>query len=110
MPGEKRGFPRRIWSCHVILLSLVWLTGLATLSPAAEPVPAAEQEAPPASAVPAPPDFMRDKPRIPEFTLKDKREGWYFTGIPLIGSDPDSGFNYGASIQWFDDGPKDRSF
>ncbi|MBI3086052.1 MAG: BamA/TamA family outer membrane protein, partial [candidate division NC10 bacterium] len=110
MFGERRGCAPRIRSCPVILLGLLWLTGPPTLSPAAQPIPATKSEKPPASAVPAPPDFMRNKPRIPEFTLKDKREGWYVTGIPLIGSDPDSGFNYGASIQWFDDGPKDSPF
>jgi len=94
----------------VILLGLLWLMGPATLSAAAESVPAATQEGPPTPAVPAPPDFMRNKPRIPEFSLKDKKEGWYFTGIPLIGVDPDSGFNYGASIQWYDDGSKDSPF
>lgn len=110
MPGERRARPARIWSFRVILLGLLWLTGPVMVSPAAEPVPVAEQEGPPASAVPAPPDFMRNKSGIPEFTLKDKKEGWYFTGIPLIGIDPDSGFNYGASIQWYDDGAKDSPF
>ncbi len=110
MSCEKRGPGWHIRSCHVILLGLLWLMGPAALSPAAEPVPAATQEGPPTSAIPAPPDFMRNEPRIPEFTLKDKKEGWYFTGIPLIGVDPDTGFNYGASIQWFDDGPKDSPF
>ena len=108
--GEKRGCAPRIRSCPVILLGLLWLTGPPTLSPAAQPIPATKSEKPPASAVPAPPGFMRNKPRIPEFTLKDKKEGWYFTGIPLIGVDPDSGFNYGASIQWYDDGPKGSPF
>jgi hypothetical protein len=107
MSGERRTPTARIWSSCVILLSLLGLIAPAVPSPAAEPVPAAAQEGPPTSAIPVPPDFMRNKPRIPEFTLKDKREGWYFTGIPLIGVDPDSGVNYGASIQWYDDGPKD---
>ena len=110
MSCEKRGPGWHIRSCHVILLGLLWPIGPAALSPAAELVPAATQEAPTTSAIPAPPDFMRNKPLIPDLTLKDKKEGWYFTGIPLIGVDPDSGFNYGASIQWFDDGPKDSPF
>jgi hypothetical protein len=110
MSGEKHGPARRIRSSHVILLGLLWLLGPVPLSVAAEPVVAARPEEPPAPAIPAPPDFMRNKPRIPEFTLKDKKEGWYFTGIPLIGYDPDSEFNYGASIQWFDNGPKDSPF
>jgi len=109
-PGERRESAATVWSSRIILLGLLWLQAPATLSPAAEPVPVAKLEEPPAPAVPAPPDFMRNKPRIPEFTLKDKREGSYFTGIPLIGVEPDSGFNYGASIQWYDDGHKDSPF
>ena len=110
MPGEKRGPAWRIRCFHVILLGLLCLMGSATLSHAAEPVPAANPEEQPAFRVPAPPEFARNKPRIPEFTLKDKKEGWYFTGIPLVGIDPDSGFNYGASIQLYDDGSKDSPF
>src|SRR6185369_13822734 len=42
--------------------------------------------------------------------LKDKRAGSYFTGFPAIGWDPASEFNYGASVQWFDNGPADSPF
>jgi outer membrane protein assembly factor BamA len=110
MFAEKRGSGRRIHARQAILLGLVWITGFAALSLAATPIHAAEGERPAASAVPAPPEFMRNKRRIPEFTLKEKREGWYFTGIPLIASDPDSGFTYGASIQWFENGSRDSPF
>jgi outer membrane protein assembly factor BamA len=110
MSGKKRGPAWRVRSSHVILLSVLWLMGPVTLSHAAEDVPAADLEEPPAFRVPTPPEFMRKKPRIPELELKNKKEGWYFTGIPLIGVDPDSGFNYGASIQLYDDGPKNSPF
>jgi len=110
MFGVRRGAARRTRFCGVIVLGLLFLMGLAPPSPAAGGTPTAEQASRPTPAVPAPPDFMHDKPRIPDFTLKDKKEGWYFTGIPLIGVDPDSGFNYGASIQWFENGPKDSPF
>lgn len=53
---------------------------------------------------------MRNKPQIPEPILKDKREGAYFTGIPVIGTDPESGVVLGANIQWFDNGAKDNPF
>ncbi len=53
---------------------------------------------------------MRNKPGIPDFTPKNKKEGWNVTGIPLIGSDPESGFNYGMSLQWYDNGSKDSPF
>jgi outer membrane protein assembly factor BamA len=107
MTSEKRGLARRVWYASAILIGLLWLTDPAPRSSAEESAPAATQEEPTAATVPAPPDFMRNKPRIPDLILKDKREGSYFTGIPLIGVNPDSGFNYGASIQWFDNGPKD---
>ena len=45
------------------------------------------------------PYFMRRRSAIPEFILTDKREGVYYTGIPLIGYDPEQGFNYGLAIQ-----------
>ena len=110
MSDKRHGPARGIPSSHLVLLGLLWLLGPATLSHTAEPDPAAKPEEPPALRVPAPPDFMRNKPRIPDLVLKDKKEHWYFTGIPLVGVDPDSGFNYGASVQWYDDGPKDSPF
>jgi hypothetical protein len=110
MAGENCGPARWIWFFRIVLCGLLWHMGSVLMPPAAESAPAPEQEEPPTSAIPVPSDFMRNKPRIPELTLKDKKEGWYFTGIPLIGVDPDSGFNYGASIQWYDDGPKDSPF
>jgi outer membrane protein assembly factor BamA len=94
----------------VILLGLLWMAAPAPPSAAAEPAPVATQEGPPAPPTPTPPDFMRNKPRIPDFELKNKKEGWYLTGIPLVGVDPDSGFNYGVSVQLFDDGAKDSAF
>src|SRR4051812_35300888 len=34
-----------------------------------------------------PPDFLYNKPRLPDALLKDKREGRYTTGFPAIGWD-----------------------
>ena len=110
MDGESREPVGCLRSIRVIPFVLLWLTAPAMMSFAAEPIPAAKPEEPATASVPAPPDFMRNKPRLPDLELKDKKTGWYFTGIPLIGVDPDSGFNYGASIQWYDDGPKDNAF
>ena len=56
------------------------------------------------------PYFMRNKTGIPEFILSDKREGSYFTGIPLIGYDPEQGFNYGLAIQRYYNGDRDSPF
>ena len=64
----------------------------------------------PAATVPPPPEVMHNKRPIPEFLLKDKREGAYFTGLPLIGVTPESGVVYGGSVQWYDNGAKDSPF
>lgn len=56
------------------------------------------------------PYFMRNKNGLPELVLRDKRENNYFTGIPLIGFDPEQGFNYGLAIQRYENGPKDSPF
>jgi len=110
MFGVKRGAARCTRFPGVIGLALLFLIHPTPSSLAAGATPLAERTSLPVSATPAPPDFMRNKPRIPDLTLKDKKEGWYFTGIPLIGVDPDTGVNYGASIQWFENGPKDSPF
>jgi len=57
-----------------------------------------------------PPEFMSNKSPLPDVLLKDKRVGKYVTGFPAIGWDPETGFNYGAALQWFDNGPADSPF
>jgi outer membrane protein assembly factor BamA len=57
-----------------------------------------------------PPDFMARKKSLPDLLLKDKRTGRYITGFPAIGWDPETGFNYGAAVQWFDNGPSDSRY
>jgi hypothetical protein len=54
--------------------------------------------------------FFGNKSPLPELLVKDKRAGSYFTGFPAIGWDPETGFNYGAAVQWFDNGPVDSPF
>ena len=49
---------------------------------------------------------MRDKRRMNAAGIADKREGSYFTGLPLLNSDPDTGFGFGARVQWFDNGSR----
>jgi signal peptidase I len=98
---------------HASRLLLTFLVGLCAgvalcLSPSdAAGGRAAEMSA---TAVPAPPDIMRNKPPIPDLLLKDKREGSYFTGLPLVGYTPESGVVYGATVQWYDNGSKDSPF
>lgn len=56
------------------------------------------------------PDFMRNKPFIPDALLIDKREGTYMTGIPAIGWDQEEGFNIGAIVEFYDNGSRDDPF
>lgn len=53
------------------------------------------------------PAFMSAKKPQSLGDLADKREGRYFTGLPLVNSDPDTGFGFGARVYVFDNGPKD---
>jgi outer membrane protein assembly factor BamA len=57
-----------------------------------------------------PPDFLANKSPLPDTLLKDKRVDRYVTGFPAIGWDPETEFNYGAAVQWFDNGPADSPF
>lgn len=50
---------------------------------------------------------MRDKRRMNAAGIADKREGSYLTGLPLLNSDPDTGFGFGARVEWFDNGSRD---
>jgi hypothetical protein len=85
--------------------TVVLLCGLMQAAAAAEPphAPGAETELPP-------PAFMAAKPPIPDSLLKNKKQNWYFTGIPLIGLDPEEGFGFGAELQIYDNGPTNSPF
>jgi outer membrane protein assembly factor BamA len=65
-----------------------------------------------ASGVPTnpPPAFAAAKSPIPDLLLKDKKQGWYVTGIPEIGLDPEEGFGFGAELQVYDNGAVDSPF
>ena len=49
-----------------------------------------------------PPEFVERKSPAPDEILRKKSEGWYLTGIPLIGVDPELGPVIGAQAQVFD--------
>jgi len=66
---------------------------------------AAEEE----PAIP-PPHFARYKHRLPDLLLENKKEHRYFTPMPVIGVDPDTGFNFGAMVNFYDNGSKDSPF
>ncbi len=57
-----------------------------------------------------PPDFLSNKPRLPDGLLKDKREGRYMAGFPAIGWDPETKFGYGAIGEFFENGPSDSPY
>lgn len=70
----------------------------------------ADPDEPAAQAVEEPkalPDFMRNKRRMNAAGIADKRDGSYFTGLPLLNSDPDTGIGFGARVLWFDNGSRD---
>lgn len=56
---------------------------------------------------PPPPDFMRNKRRMTDADLEDKQERGYFTGLPLINSDPDTGVGFGARVYYFNNGVRE---
>ena len=59
---------------------------------------------------PPPPNFLDRKPPVPKETLQKKSEGWYITGIPMIGVDPEVGAVLGAQVQVFDNGERTSPF
>jgi outer membrane protein assembly factor BamA len=99
---QARGQPK-----FPIPLPLLWVVVSTLLSLLPLAALAAEDEQ---LRVPPPPDLIRNKSPIPAFILKEKREGSYFTGIPVIGSDPESGVQLGANIEWYDNGSKESPF
>ena len=95
---------------RLVVAVLLWLVGDPSSCLAAGDDAAAERPEPSVATIPSPPEVMRNRRPIPELLLKDKREGAYFTGLPLIGVTPESGVVYGGSVQWYDNGSKDSPF
>ncbi len=56
------------------------------------------------------PDFISARKEIPAELLDQKKEGTYWIGFPIIGYDPDTRLNIGATVNLFNDGPKDSPF
>jgi outer membrane protein assembly factor BamA len=56
------------------------------------------------------PDFMENKPILPDLILEKKEEGNYFTIIPAIGFDVDTGFNFGSFMELYDNGSQTDPF
>ncbi len=56
------------------------------------------------------PDFISARSEIPADLLDQKKEGTYWILFPIIGYDPDTLFNIGATVNLFNNGPKDSPF
>lgn len=54
-----------------------------------------------------PPPGLESKSPLAEKDLAKKKEGGYFTGLPLLNSDADTGVGYGARVYYYQN--KDRS-
>ena len=72
--------------------------------------PASDPDEPGLPPIVPRPEFMRNKPFIPDLLLREKREGRYVTGMPAIGWDDEEGFNLGAFAEFYDNGSKDDPF
>jgi hypothetical protein len=95
----------RCWTCARAGL---FVAGIAMLCASALSARAAESTNLPPTL--PPPDFLAEKSALPDLLLKDKRTNRYLTGFPIIGWDPETEFNFGAAVQWFDNGPADSPF
>jgi outer membrane protein assembly factor BamA len=76
-------------------------------APGAAPQGEAGWQLPPLVARPV---FISRRPLIPDFLLKDKREGRFITAVPVIGWDQQAGLNLGVVGFLFDNGTKDDPF
>ncbi len=99
-------------STHVVV-RLLTAMGLSVSITAFSTTPANADEGLTENELPPPiprPDFIRNKPFIPDLMLKDKREGKYVTGIPAVGWDAEEGFNMGGFAEWYNNGSKTDPF
>ncbi len=80
------------------------------VAPSTDPIavaPSLRPEAPAALApVPPPPEGMERRRALGDEDLERKREGHYFTGLPLVNFDPNTGVGFGARAYYFEDGKR----
>ena len=53
-------------------------------------------------------EAIRRKRKLNDKDFEKKKEGGFFTGLPLINSDPNTGVGYGARVFYFYNGEKDN--
>jgi len=56
------------------------------------------------------PEFMKDQRPLRDDDVAQKVEGGYFTGLPLVNSDPDLGIGFGARVYRYENGTKGSDF
>ena len=57
------------------------------------------------AAAPLPaPQYAAERPSLSDEDLSAKTEGNYWTGLPLVSADPDTGIGYGARVYHFENG------
>lgn len=113
----RRSFTASIARCAIALTtaSLVTLPARADEAPpvtlpspeiATSPEPPAVEASGPRLTLP-PPASMRDRPPLLPGEYARKKQGRYFTGLPIANSDPTSGIGFGARVYFFDNGHRD---
>ena len=56
------------------------------------------------------PPGLERRPPIPPKLVERKREGSYFTGLPLLNFDPNTGIGYGVRVYYYDNGERKDPF
>lgn len=110
-PGALRRAP--LWlACGAWLVAAAAVTALPARAQDAPAADGADGSAPKTELPPdvPRPDFIANKPYMPDFLLEDKREGWYVTGFPAIGWDDEEGFVLGVMAEVYDNGARDDPF
>jgi len=90
-------------------LALLGIVASATLPAVAlgdDPVAASGPEPPGAVPTTRPPPGIASKQRLSDEDYQRKKEGGYFTGLPLFAYDPNYGFGGGARVYYYYDGDK----
>ncbi len=54
-------------------------------------------------------DDLYAKPQLTKAQLANKKDGSYFTGLPILNYDSDTGLGYGARVYWHDNGDRNSS-
>jgi outer membrane protein assembly factor BamA len=81
----------------------------ATPESVAAPAPVADTTAAAPAYPPPAPAFASGRPAMTREDWEKKIEGPYYTGLPLVNSDPDTGVGYGVRVFRFDNGERSNA-